>query len=251
MADYKQKFLDTYFKKESQTLQETMGFYWAMRSRDFIPFIARIFKKHMYVLQEPNQSGLFPNPKNDKTITCFHSFQDWIDLASTKANVSMYNVYKAKDNKPAKEYTTKDIIEQNYQFINGVDQFDSWTKMARRQYVRECLWSFDDESEAFGYAIKEFAGQLLQKLILEAGIVVYPEEVDGEYVFDEPSEVGWEWSVKDIWHFVDKLEEFNAGLPTRNDDAPMQTDAGLDLISSAMGADDFLWFLVDYLLEKK
>lgn len=251
MADYKQMFLDNYFKDEAPALQETMGFYWAMKSRDFIPFIARVFKKHMYVLQEPNKSGIFPNPKIDKTVTCFHQFQDWIDVASTKASISMYNIHLARTNKPSNEYSTKDIIEKNYQLINGIVQFENWSRKTREEFIRECLWNFDDESEAFGYAIKEFAGQLLQKLILEAGITVYPEMIDGEYDFDTSSEVGWEWKVQDIWNFVDKLEEFNSGLPTRNDDAPMQTDEGLDLISSAMGADDFLWFLVDYLLQKK
>ncbi len=246
MSDYKQEFLDSYFKDEALTLQETMGFYWAMKSRDFIPFIARIFKKHIYVLQEPNKSGIFPNPKNDKTVTCFHQFQDWIDVASTKASISMYNVYLARTNKPSKEYSTKDIIEKNYQLINGGEQFSNWSRKTREEYIRECLWNFDDESEAFGYASKEFAGQLLHKLILEAGINVYESED-----FDLSNDIEWDWTVKDIWKLLDKLEEYNKGLPIRNEEAPMQSEAGLDLISSAMGADDFLWFLVDYLLQKK
>ena len=78
-------------------------------------------------LQEPNDSGIFPNPKSDNTVTCFHEFQDWMDVASTKACVSMANRCNAVDKKPSKEYTSKSIIEQNHKFANGADHFDNWT----------------------------------------------------------------------------------------------------------------------------
>ena len=51
MSAYKQEFVDNYWKEDAQVIQESMGFYWAMRSRDFVPFIARVFKKHMYVFK--------------------------------------------------------------------------------------------------------------------------------------------------------------------------------------------------------
>jgi len=248
MATYKQEFIDNYFKDKSQAMQETMGFYWAMKSRDFIPFIAKVFKKYMWVLQEPNDSGIFPNPKSDNTVTCFHEFQDWMDVASTKACVSMANRWNSVDKKPSKEYTSKSIIEQNHKFANGADQFDNWTYKNKRNFVREALWNFDDEAEAFGYSVKEFAGQLLHKLIIEAGITIHPEMPED---FDASGEVGWDWKVKEIWNFIDTLEEHNQGLPTRTEDAPEQTEDGLDLISSAMGADDFLWHVVDHLLKSK
>ena len=71
MSAYKQEFVDNYWKEDAQVIQESMGFYWAMRSRDFVPFIARVFKKHMYVFQEPSITGSFPNPKLDDSTTCF------------------------------------------------------------------------------------------------------------------------------------------------------------------------------------
>lgn len=249
MKGHKQEWLDNYFKDKSSALQETMGFYWAMKSRDFIPFVARIFKKHIYVLQDARDDGTFPNPRLDDSVTCFHEFQDWLDLSTTKAGISMYNKYKADVNVPKKKYDTKSIIELNAKFLSGYEKFENWKFMDKKNFIREALWNFDDESEAFGYASKEFAGQLLQKLIVDAGIRIH-EEMPEDFS-EDIQEVGWNWTVSEIWKLLDLLEDMNKGLPTRNDDAPEQSDEGLDLISSAMGADNFVSHIVDFLMNPK
>lgn len=252
MSAYKQEFVDNYWKEDAQVIQESMGFYWAMRSRDFVPFIARVFKKHMYVFQEPSITGSFPNPKLDDSTTCFQEFQDWIDLASTKASISMANKYKTNVHKAKVQYDTRSIIEQNYRFMKGHEKFENWGWYDKRDFLKESLWNFDDEAEAFGYAVKEFAGQLMHKLILEADLPL-DYELSEDSVTPEGFDLvkSWNWKVSEIYEFVTLMEEHNGGLPTRNEDAPAQSDAGLDMISAAMNTEDFVSHIVDYLLQKK
>lgn len=253
MSAYKQEFVENYWKDDAQVIQESMGFYWAMKSRDFVPFVARVFKKHMYVFQEPSISGSFPNPKLDESTTCFHEFQDWIDLASTKASISMSNKYKLNAHRAKVQYDTKSIIEQNYRFMKGHEKFENWGWYDRRDFVKESLWNFDDEAEAFGYAVKEFAGQLMHKLILQADLPLDYEIDEDDITPRDGFDIHgtWNWKVSEIYEYVSKLEEHNKGLPTRNEDAPEQSDEGLDMISAAMGSDNYLDYVVDYLLKKK
>lgn len=241
---YKQAFIDKYYEKSAQPLADTMGFYWAMRARDFIPVIAKTFKSYLWMLQEPTASGEFPIAKTDTSQTCFQDFQEWLDVCSTKSTLVMYEKFQA--NRKVDPMSTKQIFFMNAKLLGGTENFDAWSAERKKAYIKDSLWNFEDEMESFGTAVKEFAGVLLHKCFFERD-----EDEHNHHMGLEHIELNWDWTVQELWELIDDFVKVNEGLPTRNEEAGPHSEESLDIITGAIASENFLDFVVDYILKSK
>lgn len=239
---YKQRILDKKFKSKKKYVQEAIGFYWAMTARDYVPFACQVLKEHLYLLQESDDDGNFPNPATDDNTTCFSDFQDYMDVASVDASLKMQSKYRSDSNLPKNEFNTKAIIVKNAEILkdNASAEAINWYKENRKDFLKQAMWNFDDEMEAFAYGMK----RMMQELIGSLMNLDSDDHIHG-------GEIHWKATVSEIYEKIDIIENDNKGLPTKIEEADPHSEETLDLIAGATASGDYLEFLFDFLGEEE
>lgn len=244
---YKHHVIDDYYEQRAQPVREAIGFYWALRSRDHIQDIAESFIQSLEVLQEVDPlTGDFLNFEKDSVKVCLQDFMDYMDIA-------MFNAINYCDAKEKERYNKEDFSIRELQKLSWTLLDDDYKKYEeldieeKKNYIRQCLWNYEDFKESFQFSLKKFTNELIQKFVI-------PEPLDDEQQYFEDSvdlqEEGFICSVKDIYSVIKLFTEKNKGLPAKRDDAEEHTEKSLELIGEAMWAKDFVDFTVNYLVDE-
>ena len=245
---YKHHVIDEYYEKKAKSVREAVGFFWAMRTRDHIQEIADSFIKSLDTLQEIDpETGDFLKYENDDIQICSQEFMDYMDIAMFNAIKECADKESTNIEKYKSDFSTKELQKLTFNLLdNNFKLFKELNNVEKKNYIRQCLWNYDDFKESFQYSLKRFTNELINKFM----IIDYDEEEDEniENYSVEPDE--FKCSVQDIYNLIVEFKEANQGLPVKKTSVEPHSEDELDLITKSMFAEDYINSVVDFLIDE-
>lgn len=240
---YKQHVIDEYYEHRARPVREAIGFYWAVRTRDHIQDIAKSFISSLDVIQDINpETGDFHDVEKDDISICSQDFMDYMDVAMFNA-INDCGAREMEKEAYAQDLSTRELQKLTWDLLdNDAKKFKKLSVEQKKNYIRQCLWNYDDFKESFQFSLKKFTNEMIQKFM----VIDYSDD-DYDSV-EEPEE--FKCTVKDIYEIITKFAEINKGMPTKRDDSEEHSEESLDLISGAMFASEYIDFVVDYIVDE-
>jgi len=103
----------------------------------------------------------------------------------------------------AQDLSTRELQKLTWDLLeNDAKKFKKLSVEQKKNYIRQCLWNYDDFKESFQFSLKKFTNEMIQKFM----VIEYSDD-DYDSV-EEPEE--FKCTVKDIYEIITKFAEINS-----------------------------------------